>query len=325
MEQTNANDFMAFLGDDMYIEEVETEETVVDDEPEEVEEFEEEHVEESDEDEEGLEEDDADEDEDDLEEDLDTDEDDEDAIADEEFELTLDGEAVRVTKEELTSGYMRGKDYQTKVAEAEERVEKLKQEEVVLMKSKEVFAFASTKQLAEFEEAIKAEGGWLAIERNRDPVQVAQFKEMYQNVQNQAKLAETVQAEYAETRAKSLQSDMEKVAKHLVKTIPNMTKEVFVELDNFTSEYGLDPTTIRDPNAWVLIHKAMMYDKAQVRKTVKEAPAPKRVKKPVATRKEAPVAKGSRQLHKTIDAMKKTTDRGAQRELAVSAFASFIK
>lgn len=324
MEASNTNDFMAFLGDDMYVEEVETEETEEHELEEEVEEesIEDEHEDES-EDEEGLDDDELDEEESD-EEDLDDDEDDEDAVADEEFELTLDGEAVRVSKEELTSGYMRGKDYQVKVAELEGRIENQKAEEAATMKAQEVFSFSSKKQLVEFEEAIKAEGGWLNIERSRDPVQVAQFKEMYQNVQNQAKLAESVEAEYKAKQDASLQEDMVKVAKHLVKTIPNMTKEVFSELDSFTTEQGLDPTTIRDPKAWVLIHKAMMYEKAQVRKVEKTAPAPKRVKKAVTTRKEVPASTGTRKLHKTIDAMKKTTDRGTQRDLAVSAFASFI-
>lgn len=319
---TETSDFMAFLGDDMYVETEETVEVEADEfEPEELEEeFEAEEV--SDDDEEEEEFDDSDEELEDLDEDEEEEEEAEETI--EEFELTIDGEPVKVSKEELTSGYMRNKDYLAKVADAEQRVEVLKQEEATLMKSQEVFAFSSKKQLAEFEEAIKAEGGWLNIERSRDPVQVAQFKELYQNVQNQAKLAETVEAEYKAKQESSLQDDMVKVAKHLVKTIPNMTKEVFTELDSFTTEQGLDPTTIRDPKAWVLIHKAMMYDKAQVRKVEKTAPVPKRVKKAVTTRKEVPASTGTRKLHKTIDAMKKTTDRGTQRDLAVSAFASFI-
>lgn len=323
-EVTSTNDFMAFLGDDMYVETEETVEVEADEfEPEELEEeFEAEEV--SDEEFE----DESDEDEE-FDEDLDEDEDEVEEAGEtvDEFELTIDGEPVRVSKEELTSGYMRNKDYLTKVAEAEEKIEKLRQEEEALMKSQEVFAFSSKKQLSEFEAAIKAEGGWLAIERSRDPVQVAQFKEMYQNVQNQAKLAETVEAEFRAKQDATYEADMMNVAKHLIKTVPNMTKETFGEMDAYITEMGLPEEyarTIRNPVAWSMIHKAMMYDKAQVRKVEKAAPTPKRVKKPVATRKEAPASTGRRQLDKTINAMKNTTDRAKQRELATSAFAGFI-
>lgn len=244
-----------------------------------------------------------------------------------EFELTIDGEAVKVTKEELASGYLRNKDYLAKVADAEQRVEALKQEEVSLMQSQEVFAFSSLKQLAECEAAIEAEGGWLAIERNRDPIQVAQFKEMYQNIQNQAKMAESVQEEFKAKQEKTYEADMIAVAKHLIKTVPNMTKETFSEMDEYIAEMGLpeDYTrSIRNPVAWTMIHKAMMYDKAQVRKVASPEKAPKRVKNSVTIRKEAPTTSGRRKLDKTIDAMKKTVDRSAQRDLAVSAFSAFI-
>ena len=325
---TETNDFMAFLGDDMYIETEETVEDQADEfEPEELEEeFEAEEVSDEEEEEE-FEQEESDED-DSEDEDLDEDEDEEEAEETvDEFELVIDGEPVKVSKEELTSGYLRNKDYLAKVAEAEQRVETLKQEEATLIKSQEVFAFSALKQLSECEAAIAAEGGWLAIERNRDPMQVAQFKEMYQNIQNQAKLAETVQAEFKANQEKTYEADMMNVAKHLIKTVPNMTKETFSEMDTYITEMGLPEEyarTIRNPVAWSMIHKAMMYDKAQVRKVEAPVKTPKRVKKPVSTRKEAPTSTGTRQLHKTIDAMKKTTNRDKQRELATSAFAAFF-
>lgn len=330
---TVTSDFEAFLGDDLVLEMPEAEETVEQEfEAEEVEEHEEDEVvdvEEDDEDDLDEDFDDDEENDDDLDEDKEVDEDEEaeEAEQTDEFELTVDGELVKVTKEELTSGYLRNKDYLAKVAEAEQRIEVLKQEEATLMKSQEVFAFSSLKQLEECEKAIEAEGGWLAIERNRDPIQVAQFKEMYQNIQNQAKLAETVQAEFKAKQEASYEADMVNVAKHLIKTIPNMTKETFSEMDAYIMEMGLPEEyarTIRNPVAWSMIHKAMMYDKAQVRKVAAPEKAPKRVKKSIATRKEAPVASSRRKLDKTIDAMKKTTDRSVQRELATSAFAAFI-
>lgn len=329
---STVSDFAAFLGDDLVVEMPEVEETeVVDeeygDETEEAieheEEIEEEVEFEDDEEDEHL--DDDDEEDEDLDEEDDVEDGAEEPV--DEFELTIDGEAVKVTKEELTSGYLRNKDYLAKVADAEQRVETLKQEEATLMKSQEVFAFSSLKQLAECEKAIQAEGGWLAIERNRDPVQVAQFKEMYQNIQNQAKLAETVQEEFKAKQEATYEADMISVAKHLIKTVPNITKETFSEMDTYISDMGLPEEyarTIRSPVAWTMIHKAMMYDKAQVRKVEAPEKAPKRVKKPIATRKEIPSAGGRRKLDKTIDAMKKTTDRSVQRELATSAFASFI-
>ena len=324
------SDFMAFLGDDVVLVSPETEETVTEPQEEMIEEEiieDEEEFEEEDElDAEEVSEDDEEFDDEDELEDEEAEEEEEQS---DEIELTIEGEVVKVTKEELSSGYMRSKDYLKKVAEAEERVERLKAEEDTLLKSQQVFSFSSKKQLSEFEAAIEAEGGWLNIERTRDPVQVAQFKEMYQNVQNQAKLADTVEAEYKEAQAKSLQKDMEKVAIHLVKTVPNITREVFDELDNFTNEYGLDPTTIRDPNAWVLIHKAMMYDKAQVKKVDKSAEAPKpakRVKKTVATRKEQPVSSGHRSLNKKISELKNTrSNKERNSEVARSAIADILR
>lgn len=318
------NDLMAFLGDDIVVQEEVTEETVeaVEEIVEEAEA--EEVVEEIDEDLDDDAEEDFDEDED-SEEETDADEVDE----PEEFELTLDGESVKVTKEELTSGYMRQKDYLTKISEAESKVEQLKNQEAELMKAQQVFSFSATKQLDEFNQAIEAEGGWLAIERNRDPVQVAQFKEMYQNVQNNAKLAETVQAEYKAKQEASYEADMMKVAKHLIKTVPGITKETFEELDKYVIDCGLSEDyarNIRDPNAWVLIHKAMAYDKAQVRKIAEPNKQPKRVKKAVSTRKEQPIASGKRSLDKKISSLAKThTNKEKNSALARDALADFLR
>lgn len=253
---------------------------------------------------------------------------DEDSDVPEEVELTIDGETVRVTKEELTSGYMRNKDYLSKVQEAEEKIEKLRSEEESLLKAQKVFAFSSEKQLAEFEEAIAKEGGWLNIERTRDPVTVAKFKEMYQNVQNQAKLAETVQAEYKAKQEASYDADMTKVVNHLAKTIPNVSKELFEEMDKYVMDVGFTEEavrSIRDPIAWSLIHKAMMYDKAQVRKVTEPAKTPKRVKKPVATRKEQPNT-GRRSLDKKIDALSKTHgNKERNSQVARDAIADFLR
>lgn len=299
-----SSDLMAFLGDDITIEVPEAEETVetveeVDDTVDEVE------AEEA-EDEASVEQDSDDVDDDDGE--VDEDSEETDTEEPEGIELVLEGETVRITKEELTSGYMRQKDYQAKVSDAESKIEKLKSQEVELMKVQEVFAFSSTKQLAEFNQAVEAEGGWLAIERNRDPVQVSQFKALYQNVQNNAKLAEGVQAEFKAQREAAYETEMMGVAKHLIKTVPGVTKETFEELDKYVMDMGLTEDyvrNIRDPIAWTLIHKAMAYDKAQVRKVAEPNKQPVRVKKSVNTRKEQP-ASGRRSLDKKIGELSKS-------------------
>lgn len=256
---------------------------------------------------------------------------------DDEFTILVDGEETVVTGAELKSGFMRNKDYTKKTQELSSERKALNEEKMKVIEQANVVSFQATNKLKQLEQAVSESGGWEAIRRNYPPEQVEQFTQMYVTAQKDANAAEDVVNEYTNAIKESNVKEVKSILNNMAKVHAGFTANTFNELDSYLTENGFTKDmamSMTHPQAWDMVYKAMLYDKAQSRTKQEESTSKQKKQKSAVSkqpnRTTAPISgnKSVRRVDKATQRLReanKSGDRSTMEAAGRNAIAALLK
>jgi hypothetical protein len=215
------------------------------------------------------------------------------------LELEIDGEKVKVSKEEAKNGYLRQQDYTQKAQNlaAERQATQqhiMKQFAEVQQMSQEIGQLTNIDaQLKQYEQV-----DWQAL-RESDPlsygIHKAEFNDMRLQRESVVAGIGAKQAQFGEMQAKQFAEQTAEAQKHMATLVPGFGKEHLAQMTaqgikaGFTAE---ELSKVSDKRSMELLWKASQYDALQAKadKAVKTVAA-----LPTKAAKAAPVAKPAQQ------------------------------
>lgn len=262
---------------------------------------------------------------------------DESSFEDDEFTILIDGEETVVKGSELKSGYMRHKDYTKKTQELSSERKALNDEKMKVVEQANVVSFQATNRLNQLEKAVSEAGGWAAIRNNYPPEQVEQFTQMYVTAQKDANAAEEVVNQYTNSIKESNVAEVKAILNNMSKVHAGFTANTFNELDSYLTENGFTKDmamSMTHPQAWDMVYKAMLYDKAQSRTKQAESKSKQEKQNSMVSKKNtntvAPISgnKSVRRVDKATQRLReanKSGDRSTMEAAGRNAIAALLK
>lgn len=256
---------------------------------------------------------------------------------DDEFTILIDGEETVVKGSELKSGYMRHKDYTKKTQELSAERKALNDEKMKVVEQANVVSFQATNRLNQLEKAVSEAGGWAAIRNNYSPEQVEQFTQMYVTAQKDASAAEEVVNQYTNSIKESNVAEVKSILNNMSKVHAGFTANTFNELDSYLTENGFTKDmamSMTHPQAWDMVYKAMLYDKAQSRTKQAESKSKQEKQNSMVSKKTtntvAPISgnKSVRRVDKATQRLReanKSGDRSTMEAAGRNAIAALLK
>ena len=270
---------------------------------------------------------------DDIQEELDNDEVEEEELEEpQRFKVKAAGEEREVTLEELTQGYQLGADYTKKTQELAEQRKVVEAEAKAIIEARQV-RDSYAQRLTELEQFLSTPTETpeqLAQMKENDPLGYAmrvaentEKREQLAQVQaEQQRIAQQQQAERQQEIANFVHQEATKLSQILPEfSDPTKGEQLKKEIRNYGISVGFtdaELSQVYDHRHFLMIHKAMLYDRIQKSKpqvTKKVAEAPKMVKSGTQ------VKNSGRDVHK--QQMQKLKQSGKVRD-AVALFENFI-
>ena len=270
--------------------------------------------------------------EDDSEEESDEDEPQRNSLSDDdEFEIEVGGEQITVKGSELKSGYMRHKDYTKKTQELSEERKAITEKQTDVVNKAEMVKFQAHTKLEQFDKAVEQMGGWENLRKTNDPAQVEQFTKMYVDAQKEAQTADTLINDYSKQVREQNIEQIKSIFEGMSNTFSGFGPEATQELDSYITDNGFTPEmvmSVTHPQAWEMMYKAMLYDKAQSRSKVDKAESNKQSSNK-ASAKSVPGKKGGaskgRKLDKALEAQRKAKSRPEADAAGRDAMMAFLE
>lgn len=259
------------------------------------------------------------------------------SFEDDEFTILIDGEETVVKGSELKSGFMRQKDYTKKTQELSAERKALNEEKMKVVEQANIVSFQATNRLNQLEKAVSEAGGWSTIRNNYPPEQVEQFTQMYVTAQKDAKAAEEVVNQYTNSIKESNVAEVKAILNNMPKVHTGFTANTFNELDSYLTENGFTKDmamSMTHPQAWDMVYKAMLYDKAQSRTKQAESKSKQEKQNSMVSKKNtntvAPISgnKSVRRVDKATQRLReanKSGDRSTMEAAGRNAIAALLK
>ena len=235
------------------------------------------------------------------------------------FELEINGEKVKVTKEEAKNGYLRQQDYTQKsqsLAKDRQGWQSHVQQQAAEVQqfSQEIGALTGIDaQLQEYQNV-----DWNAL-RETDPLSYSAHMADWQNLKSvRGEVVESIgqkQANLAKAQQQIFQQQSQEAQAYLVKAIPGFGKEHVAAIKEFGIKQGFSPKelgNVADGRMIETLWKAAQYDKSQAatKQVIKKVSAlPTKANKPAAASKPA----SQLNIEKQIQRVKQT---GSVRDFA---------
>lgn len=234
-------------------------------------------------------------------------------IDDREFKISIDGEEVTVTGNELKSGYMRQRDYTKKTQELSEQRKSLESEMTKAVERSEAVKFNANIEMERLDAALKQLGSWDGLRRQATPEQYDQFHSRYIQAKKDSELADDILRETTNSMRQSNAKTIENIFKEMANTRDGFNASTINEMDKFLSNRGFTEDQVlsmTSREAWDIVHDAMQYQKLQER-TSKNVKTEKKKEIESKTHVSAPIKKTnqqeskSRQIEKGLKEQKK--------------------
>lgn len=240
-------------------------------------------------------------------------------IDDQEFEIIVDGEELAVTGKELKNGYMRQSAFTKKTQELAEERNNLSAERAKVAEQANAVMFQAKTRLNELDNAITQSGGWEQIRLQYKPEVVEQLTNEYVKAQKDAALADSVLQNYQGHIMKANKASIQGIFRDMAQSHEGFTGRTVTDMVDYLkgSQFSDDDIMmLTQPSHWDIIHKAMMYDKAQLKRKEdnviqKKAKVKSKKHHNVPSVKTPTEPTKSRKMTKAIQKQRKATGRRA--------------
>lgn len=228
--------------------------------------------------------------------------------------ITVEGEEIEVTPEEIQSSYMRQKDYTKKTQQLAEQRKQFEQEAATLSQERAQYAQVLGQLQAQLQGQLGQEPDWDAL-RNADPIEYSiqwtewQRKSMRLQAaqQEQARVSQLQQQE----RQQQLQQHMERERQALELALPQWKdsekakaeKALIMEQGKRLGFTDQELAQAYDHRAILALHKAALYDQ-MMSKAKAAKPAPQRTVEPGRAVKETSHRKRAAENFKSTGSVK---------------------